>query len=329
MDNNLLKEYYQKRGFSDGEAIAAVDAVQRLEGFLSLSGTDLAQATVDQIAAYALGIPAGQPDGREALLAMARYFYLIHANDVYVYFCLLFGGQGVMENIRGRLESMEGAERAGHILDWLPIPPLGTPPGELPEHTARLMERLEASLSPSECAQVLTGNNHDIPEENFLEERKRYEEAPSIDDYLHELHGRKVAELQQFCDEGKVWYEQIITQDVVDYVKSSQEILSAIRSGDKLYVTKIPFDTVRLLQETDSAMRKYHICHCPFVRESLRSGKPDISGNWCYCSAGFEKFGFEVIFGTPLDIRVLESPLFGHERCRYEILLPQSVMEKV
>ncbi|MCJ7632538.1 glycosyltransferase, partial [Candidatus Bathyarchaeota archaeon] len=38
--------------------------------------------------------------------------------------------------------------------------------------------------------------------------------------------------------EDKIWFDQEISQAVVNYVKSNQEILSAVKKGDKLYVTK-------------------------------------------------------------------------------------------
>ena len=42
---------------------------------------------------------------------------------------------------------------------------------------------------------------------------------PSLDEYLKQRHARKVAELQEHLRHPeKVWFEQIITQDVVDFV---------------------------------------------------------------------------------------------------------------
>lgn len=35
-------------------------------------------------------------------MALARYFYLIDAKDIYIYFTSIFGSKGVMENIKLR-----------------------------------------------------------------------------------------------------------------------------------------------------------------------------------------------------------------------------------
>ncbi len=329
MNEDILRDHYASRGLDDAKAEAAVSAVRALESWLARSGLcSLESADERLIAGYVRTLDGTRPDHADTLLALARYFYLIGSQDIYIYFCLLFGADGVIGSILDSVEASAGPELRRRIDADHPTPPLGTPPEDMPSFTAGFVSRLEACLPESRCREVLSGNNHGIPAESFAGERELYLKSTSLDTYLRELHARRVAELQRHCDSRKIWFEQIITQDVVDYVKADQEILSAVRDGDRLYATKIPFDTVRLLKETDPDKRRYHLCHCPFVRESFRSGGPRVSGTWCYCSAGFEKFGFDVIFGEKLDIRVLESPLLGHGRCRFEMTLPSSMRSR-
>jgi hypothetical protein len=127
--------------------------------------------------------------------------------------------------------------------------------------------------------------------------------------------------LQQYCDEKKIWFEQVITQEVIDYVRSNQEILSAVRDGDQLYVTKIPYDTLSHLAESEPRKKAFYACHCPFARESILSVTQSISENWCYCSGGFEKFPFDVILGQELKVKVLNTALKDDPICRFEISL--------
>jgi hypothetical protein len=136
---------------------------------------------------------------------------------------------------------------------------------------------------------------------------------------LKGLHERQVSILQKYSDEKKVWYEQIITQEVVDFVKKDQEIQSAVLKDGKLYTKKIPYDPVQFLQEMDGKMKRYYACHCPFARESILSGSPKIDPDWCFCSAGFSKFEFEVILGHELPIKCLANALEKDEFCRFEI----------
>ncbi len=93
-------------------------------------------------------------------------------------------------------------------------------------------------------------------------EKEFYENSESLDEYLKERHKRKVEELKRYCDSNRVWFEQIITQDVVDFVSSNQEILSAVRECNKLYVTKIPYDAVNYLKEDNKDKKIYYACHC-------------------------------------------------------------------
>jgi predicted hydrocarbon binding protein len=50
------------------------------------------------------------------------------------------------------------------------------------------------------------------------------------------------------------------------------------------------------------------------------------AGTFCNCSAGFHKKPFEVAFGQPVKVEVLESVLLGGERCRFAIHLPEEAI---
>jgi hypothetical protein len=228
--------------------------------------------------------------------------------------------------MRNRAAALEGPEVAGRIFRGLETPPLGTPPEDLPDTAVRLMESLGSSLPPDRARAVLCGNHHGIPREAFQNERQRCLSSGTLDEYLRDRHERMVAELQRHADEGTVWFEQTITQRVVDFVRSDQELLSAVRYGNVLYATKIPYDPDRWLGSADPAERRHLACHCPFVRESLRiggDGKPvrahPVPADWCYCSAGFEKLKFDAVFEQSLAVEVLESALKGDPRCRFAL----------
>ncbi|MCX6086088.1 MAG: hypothetical protein NTX94_06605 [Caldiserica bacterium] len=59
------------------------------------------------------------------------------------------------------------------------------------------------------------------------------------------------------------------------------------------------------------------------MQTSIVSGKPGVSPLFCYCSAGFEKLPFDVIFGEPVKVEVIESALGGSNRCRFAITIPK------
>ena len=98
------------------------------------------------------------------------------------------------------------------------------------------------------------------------------------------------------------------------------------RVGDIVYETKIPFLTRQYLAERDPVLKRYYACHCPWVRESLRRQSTRLVEDFCYCSGGFHKKVFEVIFAQPLKVDVLESALKGNLRCRFAIHLPEELV---
>lgn len=321
MNEQVLRAHYAKRGFSQDAANAAVLSVQELEHWLIPRGETLETVPTSGIRDYIRFLIDGKQNTLDALLALARYFYLTGRTAIYVYFTSLLGGEGVVESISARLAELESKDTAEALVDSLARPPLGADPAEFPAFTRALMKRLEAGLPECTLRRVLAGNHHQIPASAFDEEKEIYQAAVSMDEFLAEQHKLQVAELQRHCDANSVWYEQIITQEVVDFVAANQEIQSAVREGDTLYTTKIPYDPAHYLAEADPVKKRYYACHCPFVREAILRGEQDISSNWCYCSGGFVKYPYETILGRELRVELLESVLKDDPVCRFAIHL--------
>ncbi len=319
MDKSKLIQLYSKRGYSDDKTQQAVDCVLSLEKHLTSSGSALSTCSVEEMKGYIASLLTNGEITADTLLAIARYFYLENRHDIYIYFTKLFGGMGVLENIKRRTEKYAGEETASIIFDGYTFPPLGTPFEEVPKYTNDLMARLKMHTSPELYKKILAGNNHGVSEQSMQAEKELYDKSESLEQYLKERHERKVAELQSHCDSGQVWFEQEITQPVVDFVASNQEILSAVEKDGKLYVTKIPYDTPAYLAAKTDKEKNYYACHCTFAREAILSGQDAVSPDWCYCSAGFAKFPFEVILGRKLDVKVINSALDGDGFCRFEI----------
>lgn len=321
MNEAVLKEYYAERGFSYAQADSAVASVLNLERWLIARGSSLENADADCIRLSIRGLIDAAKNDPETLLAQARYFFLTGRNEIYLYYASLLGGVGVIESIRERLGALTDCETAERLLGSLSFLPLGSEPADFPAFTRSLMERLESALPEQTVQCVLAGNHHGIPASAFTEEARFYRQASSLEEYLSARHKRQVLNLQRHCDTNTVWFEQIITQQVVDFVAAHPEIQSAVLKDDTLYTTKIPYDPERYLAEPDPVLKRYYACHCPFVREAILRGETNLSPNWCYCSGGFVKNPFEVILGRELRVTLLESVLKGDSVCRFAIHL--------
>ncbi|PKL24562.1 MAG: hypothetical protein CVV47_08970 [Spirochaetae bacterium HGW-Spirochaetae-3] len=261
-----------------------------------------------------------------ALTAIARYFAVIRREDAAIRFLAYLLPVGVLPAMAARLRSMEGDDAADRVLSGIGFPPVGSPPEAYPEATGRLVSALSRELGIERAERVLKCNVHGIPESAYAPERKRLAELGSIDAWLIDYHGRIVEELARHAADGTLWYEQAITDDVVDFVRYNQEIQGGVRVGGTIYVTKIPYDPARFLKSSDPLERRRLACHCPLAASSIRADGAGVPATWCSCSAGYTKYLFDVAFGEETEAEVVSSVLAGDPICRFAIRIPESAL---
>jgi len=323
-----FRDYCLKRKLKEEEIKLAIEAVREFEEHLRMKGKTFESAAVEDVKEYVSLLMAQGRNSADLLLALARYSNVVKRNDFYIYFAGILGARNVLSTISERVAAIAGEETRRKVFGGVEMPPLGSPQEEYPAATHLMMNRLENELSPEMCRKALAGNNHNIPPESLREERKRLLELGNIDEFLSDLHRRMITELEELMAEGRLFYEQEITPQVIEFVRSNQEILSGVRQGNKIYVTKFPYAPKDYLREVDPTMKRYYACHCPLVRASIPKGKPNVSPIWCYCSGGYEKFLFDVIFDEDVDVEVLESALRGDPRCRFAIKIPERKLKQ-
>jgi hypothetical protein len=316
----MNKELFKERYLKFNEKLEDIEkALQTIINFEQYSNKEIEETTIDDIYAYSNHLIEQNQNTYENYIHIARYYYYIDKKEEYIHMTKYFNAHGVFENIIERIGTYESKEKQQEIIKNTVLPPFGTDALDMPKYTKDFVDKLNKYLPKESCIKILAGNNHRINPKGFDKEKEFYQESKSLKDYLKERHNRKVEELEQHYKNNQVWFEQVITQDAIDYVKSNQEILSGVLENDKLYITKIPYDIKNFLEETDDTMKKYYACHCTFVRENIKNKTEDIDKDWCYCSAGFAKFPFETIFDQELNIKLLKTPLDGDYICRFEI----------
>jgi hypothetical protein len=322
-----FRKRLKERKLNEKEIDFAVDAAREFLEYLEKKKVSLRAAGLDELKEYLSLLIDGGRNSMDRLLAIARYCYFAKKNDYYVYFTSILNGREILPLIGKKLADVEGEETRCRVFDRFELPPLGSPPDDYPKLTKMIVERLEAELPAAACRKVLTGNYHELPAEAFKDKKERFDKAKSIDEYLKGEHKRLVAELTDFMKKGRIWYEQQITPEVVEFVKRNPEIQNGVRRGNKIYVAKIPYAPSDYLKEKDPTLKRYYACHCPLARTAIRNGTPKIPSVFCYCSGGFEKFAFDTIFGQPTEVELLESALKGDPRCRFAITIPKGKMK--
>ncbi len=322
-----FREYLKGRKLGTEQSEFAVSTVKEFEEYLENKGTAFESADMDRLKDYLSLLIDTDKNSMDRLVAIARYCSFAKKNDYYVYFTSILNARDVLPGIGERLASIAGEEVRRRVFDSFELPPLGVPPDDYPKLTERIVSRLKAELPAATCREVLTFNYHGVPTEAFKEKKERFEKARSIDEYLKEEHKRFVEELTRFMEDRRIWYEQEITPEVVEFVKSNQEIQTGVRHENKIYVRKIPYAPKKYFEEKNPALKRYYACHCPLARTAIRDGRPRIPAVFCYCSGGFEKLSFDVIFDQPVEIELLESVLKGDTKCRFAIIIPGNKMK--
>ncbi len=322
MQEEEFRKFLRKRDLGVNEVEDAVSSVLEFEERLKARGSSLETAPLEELTAYVDELIAKGLNGEARLVALARYFWLIKRNDFYGHFAAILGGRTVYGSIGERLGELKGEGTRGRVFGGLRVPPLGSLPAEYPACTKELLDRLASSLPPEGVKEVLAGNHHRIPVEAFDEMKARWEVAETMEEFLAGEHERLVRELEDAMRSGRLWYEQEITPEVVEYVRKDQTIQNGVLEGGVVVKSKIPFAPAKWLREKDPKMRRYYACHCQLAREAILRDEAEPLATFCYCSAGYEKLPLEVVLGVPLEVEVLESVLAGGEKCRFAVKIP-------
>jgi len=258
-------------------------------------------------------------------VALARYGLFAKNNDIYVSFFGLIDGGDVIDVLFEKLGDIAGEDKRDEVFNGIELPPLGLPPSQKPKVTQTVVDKLEALVDAETCKTILSEVAHGIPKEYHLEKRNEYLRAKNIDEYIKRRRAKAIAQLEKHRDEGTPFFNQEITDEVIDFVKSRPDILTGVRRGNKIYHTKIPYMPKEYLAETDEMMKRYYCCHCQWARESIKAGDVEVSPTFCYCSAGFTKQPWEVALDQPLEVEVVKSVLKGDLECSFVVHLPEGV----
>lgn len=304
-----------------GKPDATLELARQLLDHYSRSG-QAGSFGLESVRAYCARHVAGKPDAAERILILFWYADHIKQKEAGTYLVTLLGTLGVIESQRQRLIRLYGEEAAVKVFSEVSMPQLGSDLEVYPQAVTLYLQRMAEILEPGACQRVLAGNHHDLDPEAFHEDKLLWQQSDDIDEFLRQKHQRLVNRLQEHADSGKLWFEQYITQEVVDYVREHQEIQTGIRQGNRIIVRKIPYNPDAWLKEKDPLLKRFHACHCPFSRFSILTDTP-VPDLWCYCSGGFTKLFFDYLYERELEVELLDSVLSGAESCRFAILLPQ------
>jgi hypothetical protein len=200
-----------------------------------------------------------------------------------------------------------------------PLPPLGADEKERGAYTRGVCEHMAALLPAEQSRAAWFEVQHGIPPEGWRSgaalDREKFLRSGDIDEFLALKRRERDALLTRLRDEDELWYTVQITDAVLAFVQSDPEMETGFRRGEEIFISKIPYNAVRYLRESDPVLKRYYACHCPLVRQAILDGTP-VSPDVCHCSLGHASHYLAGI-GRSFRGDVLESAVRGDLRCRF------------
>ena len=323
MDREGYRELLKMRKLSDEKIEASIEIADRFESYLRASSK---KTDTDKTWEFCNTLVEEGQNSYDNFLALARYGRFTKNNAIYVAMLELLDGAEAQPNLYKKVGDVFGESVRDEAFAGVGVSVLGVLPPEKPFDMFPVIDRLIGLVGYAAMEQLLSACLRDLPDEYFMDERAKYIKAGDIDIYLKKKHQALVKLLQKCQQKGELFFSQEVTDDVVQYVKNNPEIESGVREGNLLYITKIPYNTMEFLTETDPTMKRYYACHCPWAREAIKTEVIQINPIFCYCSGGFSKKPWEIIFGQTLRVDLLELVLKGDFRCRFAVHLPENLV---
>jgi hypothetical protein len=324
MNKRSFRKFLEDWGVAEVKIEPHISIAEKFEDFLKGSN-HVESPTPDDITAFSKWMIEEKLNTYDNYVGVALYGRFLGRMDIRNAVVALLDGAEAMGNLYDKVEAELGPKKRDAIFAEVEVPPLGSPNTQKPKVTQVVMERLESAVGEEGTKALLSDCLRDLEDDWFLENRKKYLESSDFDEFLKMKGDDFIDQLEKIKQEDGFYFNQKITDEVIQYVESNPEIRQGVREGNILYETKIPYMTIEYLAETDEDMRRYYYCHCPWVRESLRMDDVEVSPTFCNCSAGFHKKYYEVVLDQPLKAEVLETVLAGDLWCRFAIHLPEGL----
>ena len=173
-----------------------------------------------------------------------------------------------------------------------------------------LMILLNTELNEDEVIDVMCDCACLAPKDYLKILRDEYETTSNLK-FVHQL-------LQKYFEKTIKTYKNLNDKQL-KYIIDNDMGMAGRLEGNTITAVKIPKEFHKYFQTEDPREKRYHYCHCPRIREALKSQNKPVDKNYCYCGAGFYRDIWEFILQRPVKVRIVESLLQGNEHCKIKI----------
>ena len=307
----------------------AMKIMMKFEEFMKRRGRGEEKISYEDIQSFSESLLQKKENLYDNYLGILRYGYFTKNNEIIIAIMEIIDGSEVIANMSKRLKEELGEEVRNKVFKGIEVPPLGLSPTLKPEITKKLIDRLIEELGKSKCEAFLAKGLRNKYTESYKAPRERYLESKNIDEFLEKQNVEFIKNLTKHMEEGSLFFTQKITPEVIEYIKSQEGMTEAgKREGEKVFMTKIPYDTKNYLSETNPKKKKYYYCHCPWMREALLKEEKPVDAIWCNCSGGYYKNFWEAVLDQPVTIELLESVIKGDDVCKFALHIPRGILQE-
>jgi hypothetical protein len=325
-----FREFLSKNKFHKEQIDTTAAALTNFQEFLKKEDAQIASFPRGKLLEYTEMLVSQHDEKAVRALLNGLYTYASFT-EVYTYIEELIGiieSYNAMDTLSNRVAEWYGEEMRDEIFTDIAIPPVGVDPEKKPETTKIVMNRLEENLGEEKTIELLRPCLHGRPGDDTTD-RVLFLTLGDLDKFLAQKREAFIDEVEKHRDEGTPMFAQFVDDAVVEYVKGVPSMDVGVRKGNKIIVSKIPYQIKKFLSADDERMKGFYLCYCPWVRGALKKGEAnEISSNFCYCSGGYFKLYWDFIFDQPVTVEPIESPLWnGGVLCTFAVEIPEDIME--
>lgn len=322
----MIEQYREDLLTKDLSAWKLNKRLKRVTDFIAFidgdEGDKIMYAGKNEVEKYSRKLIEEEKNSYDTFLILREFSAWLEQWNLYTALIDIVECDNTMQVLSKDILKRHGQETLGKIFHK-EIPPLGADEKERYAFTKIITAGMSQFLTPEESESAWFRLQHGIPASHWkngdARNRKLFRECKDIDTYL-ETRGKALIEyLTRLKSEGKPWYSQELDGEVLEFITQNPEIEAGKREGDRIFITKIPYQAKRYLHETDPVMKRYHACHCPLVREGILRNET-IAADICRCSLGHASHYLSGL-GKNLQGEVLESVIRGDTRCRFVFYL--------
>ena len=226
MDTEGFRQFLQGRKIPEDKLEPFISIADKFEGLLKGRTPDSSDVEI-----FAMMLIREGLNTWDHFIALARYGQFLGNTEVYREAIALLDGSEVLDNLHERLGVLVGEQKRDEILAGIDLPPLGLPTSAKPRVMQAVMDRLEALLDAGTCDKLFSSSLRTLDDQQHLEHRSKFLACASLDEFLVKRGQEFIAQLEQLKSEGRMFFTQEVTDDVIAFVRGHPLISQGVREG--------------------------------------------------------------------------------------------------